>query len=104
MEIHEDDRRILFDYASGTFKSAKAVIIKKTMMVGAHKHYRKDEEFLLLQGKFLEINIGGEIKYDIKAPYYFAVKKGVYHSFVCEKNSILLGVATETFDEKDEIK
>lgn len=104
MTIHEDDRRILIDWASGNFRSAKVIRMKKTVAVGGHLHENKDEEFLLLEGRILEINIDNYVKCGIKAPYYFAVKRGIYHSFICEEGSIILCVSTEPYNEKDEIK
>lgn len=101
---HEDDRRILFDWANGNFKSAKAVIVKKEIAVGDHYHNKKDEEFLLLQGKFLELIVGNITSMNIPAPYYVFIPAGTYHKFICSEGSILLGVATELFDINDEIK
>jgi hypothetical protein len=101
---HEDDRRILFDWATGDFKSAKAVIVKKSIAIGDHYHKNKEEEFLLLQGMFIELIIGQEKQYNIPGPYKVNIPRGVYHKFVCSEGSILLGVATELFDVNDEIK
>lgn len=103
-KMHEDDRRILFDWANGNFKSAKAVIIKKALAVGDHYHENKDEAFLLLQGSFMELIVGNTKEINIQAPYAVFVPRGVYHKFTCAEGSILLGVATELFDESDEIK
>jgi cupin superfamily acireductone dioxygenase involved in methionine salvage len=101
---HEDDRRIIFDWAQGNFKSAKAVIIKEEMAVGDHLHKNKEEEFFLLSGRFLEITVGNLFLLNIDAPYHVKIPKNTYHKFVCEKGSVLLGVATELFDPNDEIK
>lgn len=100
----EDERRIIYDWASGNFKSAKAVIIKNEISVGDHYHKNKDEEFFLLQGEFLELQMGEEINYNVKAPHKIFVPRGTYHRFVCTAGSILLGTATELFDPTDEIK
>lgn len=101
---HEDDRRVLFDWAQGDFKSAKAVIVKKAIAIGDHYHKNKDEYFLLLQGEFMELTVGEKTERNIKAPYSVKIPRGVYHKFVCVEGSILLGVASELFDETDEIK
>lgn len=101
---HEDDRRILFDWANGDFKSAKAVIVKKSIAIGDHYHNNKEEEFLLLQGMFTELIIGNITSHNVGAPYKVTIPRGTYHKFVCTEGSILLGVASELFDEKDEIK
>lgn len=104
MQTHEDDRRIIYDWADGNFKSAKAVIVKKEIPIGDHYHKNKEEEFLLLTGMFLELQVGEEITYNVKAPHKVFIPKNTYHKFICEKGSILLGTATELFDINDEIK
>lgn len=104
MQIHEDNRRIIYDWASGDFKSAKAVIVKDRIAIGDHHHLKKDEEFFLLQGTFIELQIGSETQFFVKAPHKVFIPRGTYHRFICEEGSILLGTATEYFDESDEIK
>lgn len=104
MNRHEDDRRIVYDWAEGDFKSAKAVVIKKEIAIGDHYHNNKDEQFLLLTGVFLELIVGDEKNYYIKAPHYINIPRGTYHKFVCSVGSILLGTASELFDQNDEIK
>jgi len=104
MYKHEDNRRVIYDWAEGSFKSCKAVIIKEEIAVGDHYHKLKDEEFLLLEGEFLLLQLGDQVKKNIKAPHKVYVPKGVYHKFICSKGSILLGTATELFDINDEIK
>jgi len=103
-EKHEDNRRVLYDWASGAFKSAKAVIVKEEIAIGDHYHLKKTEEFFLLEGSFKEIVVGDVRAFDVPAPYHVSVPPGVYHKFVCTAGSILLGVATELFDPGDEIK
>lgn len=103
--IHDDDRRTLFDYANGDFKSAKAIVVKKDdVVIGDHKHVKKDEQFLLLMGTITEMIVGDKISYNVKGPYPVFVKRGIYHKFICEKGVILLCAATELFDEKDDYK
>lgn len=104
MIVHSDNRRTIFDWASGNFKSAKAVIVHEEIAIGDHFHFKKTEEFLLLQGEFLELQIGTKILYNISAPYKIILPPQTYHRFVCTPGSILLGTATELFDETDEIK
>ncbi len=99
---HEDDRRIIYDWASNGL--SKAVIVKNEIYIGDHHHNKKDEEFFLLQGEFKELVIGDSIQKNISAPYYIFIKRGTYHKFLCTAGSILLGVSTEPFDESDEIK
>lgn len=102
---HEDDRRVLYDWAEGSFKSAKAVIIKQESVIGDHYHNNKDEEFFLLQGKFKVLFVAGSLDtVDQDAPCYVYVPRGAYHRFVLDPGSILLGTATEPFDKHDEHK
>ena len=104
MKIHKDERRIIYDWAEGDFKSAKAVIVKKEIPIGDHYHKNKEEEFLLLKGMFIELQVGKLIQYNLKAPKKVIIPKNTYHKFICKKGSILLGTATEFFDINDEIK
>lgn len=104
MNTHEDERRIIYDWAQGRFKSCKAVIVKQPIPIGDHYHNKKTEEFLLLQGEFIELNVGGEVSYNVQAPVKVVIPPGVYHKFICTPGSILLGTATELFDPNDEIR
>lgn len=104
MTSHEDSRRIIYDWATGNFKSCKAVIVKESIAIGDHYHNNKTEEFLLLQGEFLELQISTDKQYNVSAPYKVVIPPGTYHRFVCTPGSILLGTATELFDPLDEIK
>lgn len=102
---HTDERRTIYDFAEGVFKSLKVVYIHSdNMPVGDHLHHEKDECFFLAVGKFLELQLGEEISYNVEAPFYFNVSRGTYHRFVCEAGSVIFGGATEKFDPKDEIK
>ena len=104
MTKHEDDRRIIFDWAQGNFKSCKAVVIKEEIAVGDHYHRYKDEEFFLLQGRFKHLEVGNLLLFNVDAPYKVVVPRLTYHKFICEAGSILLGTATELFNPDDEIK
>lgn len=104
MIIHQDNRRTLYDWASGDFKSAKAVIVHEAIVIGDHHHNKKTEEFLLLTGSFLSLTLGNETVVDIPAPHKVVILPGTYHAFICSPGSILLGVATDLFDINDEIK
>lgn len=104
MVKHEDSRRVLYDWAQGNFKSAKAVIAKQAVPVGDHYHDKKDEVFFLLTGSFLELTIGSKETFNVPSPHLVNVPRGVYHKFILEPGSILLCVATELFDKTDEIQ
>lgn len=102
---HEDNRRIIYDWTpSGVYKSNKVVYVKEPVAIGDHYHKEKDEHFFLAHGKFLEMQLGDGVLYNLEAPYVVNVPRGTYHRFVCEPGSILIGVATELFDPNDEIK
>lgn len=104
--INEDERRKLIEWVSGEeqFKAAKVVIANSRLPVGLHYHRRKREIFLLLSGHAQQVQIGNQVEVDVAAPKKWVVNRGVYHGFILEPGSILLGVATELFDPEDEIK
>jgi hypothetical protein len=101
---HTDERRTIYDFAQGIFKSLKVVYTHEELNIGDHLHHEKDECFFLAVGKFLELQLGEEISYNVEAPFFFHVERGTYHRFLCEKGSVIFGGATALFDEKDEIK
>lgn len=103
--MHEDNRRIIHDWANGNYKSLKTVYVKEDEMVlGDHFHKNKDEVFFLAAGELLELQLDDEITFNIKPPYIISVPRGTYHKFICTKGSIIFGGATEFFDPQDEIK
>lgn len=104
MFVHEDARRFVYDWAQGEFKAAKAVIAKGPCAVGCHYHRNKDESFLLIHG-FCDLSIVGEQRLgQVAAPHLWHVPRGTYHEFHLQAGAILMGVATEEFDEADEIR
>lgn len=105
MFVHEDARRVVIDWANGSFKSAKAVVVKDSRVpIGCHYHRNKDERFMLLQGFADRVIIGGQRWEGVASPCVWDVPRGSYHEFHLQAGSILLGVASEEFDEADEIK
>lgn len=104
MTVHTDNRRTIYDWSEGNFKSAKAVIVHEEIAIGDHYHNNKTEEFLLLTGEFIVLEVGNEILYNVPAPHKVVIPPGTYHKFICSVGSILLGTATELFDQNDEIK
>lgn len=101
---HEDNRRIIYDWANGIFKSLKTVYVKEAINIGDHYHKNKDEHFMLVKGRFIEMQLGKGVLHNLDAPYVVVVKRGTYHRFICEPGSILVCGATELFDYEDEIK
>lgn len=105
MFVHEDDRRKLIEFGSGTFKVCKAVLVKDSRCVlGNHHHMHKDESFLLLSGVADRVVIGPDEWSEIEAPFEWHVPRGSYHAFYLQAGSVLIGTASEDFDEADEIK
>lgn len=104
MFVHEDSRRKIIEWASGSFRVAKALIAKSGCIVGDHYHRNKDESFLLLIGKASLVIVGDREWRDAIPPCKWEVPRGSYHRFELDEGSVLLGVGTEDFDEADEIK
>lgn len=104
MFVHEDARRKIIEWASGSFKVAKALIAKAGCVVGDHYHRGKDETFLLLIGKAPLVVIGDREWRDATPPCVWEVPRGAYHRFELSEGSVLLGVGTEEYDEADEIR
>lgn len=100
---HEDNRRIIYDWSNGNWKSLKVVYVKDEIAIGDHFHSEKEECFFLAVGEFLELQLGDDIKKNILAPYYFTVEKNQYHKFICRSGSIIFGGASELFNPNDEI-
>lgn len=101
---HEDQRRIIFDWAQGNYKSLKAVFVKQEIALGDHYHLNKDEIFFLAQGEITEMTLDKQVTLNLKAPYVINVPRHTYHKFICSPGTIIFGAASELFDENDEIK
>ena len=101
MFIHEDARRTLIEWSGG--RVSKALIAKSSCTVGDHFHRNKEEKFLLLTGRAY-VTIGDAQPEYVEAPSEFTVPPNTYHAFNLADGSILLGVCSEEFDPKDEIK
>lgn len=100
---HEDDRRILVEWLKDfPVKSCKVLVAKDDCEVGNHHHKIKDEIFYLLKGKGT-VTLNGESE-TIKEGDVIYVPKDTIHSFVLEKDSILLGAGTKPYDPDDEYK
>lgn len=101
---HEDERRILIEWIENTpFCTSKVVIAKSEVPIGEHWHDKKNEIFLLITGMAESVIIGDKEEKYVFAPHKWFVPKGTYHSFILQKDSVLLGVADKPFDPKDEI-
>ncbi len=99
---HEDERRCLIEWATGSFKECKVAIMKEDGILGDHWHANKDETFLLLQGRASKVVIGDYTRTDVQPVTAFVVPRNTYHAFHLDKGSVLLGAATELYDRQDE--
>ena len=63
--VHKDKRRTIYDWANGVFKSIKTVYVHDTIPIGDHHHNNKDEHFMLVHGKILELQIDEGTLYNL---------------------------------------
>lgn len=101
---HEDERRIIWDFANGNYKSLKVVYVKNETPIGDHFHRNKDEIFFLATGEILELHLGDAVIKNVQPPYVINVPRGMYHKFVCAYGTVFFCGATELFDPNDEIR
>lgn len=100
MYKHEDTRRSLIDLELPA-KAVKILTAKKGCVVGDHWHNKKEEWFLLISGSGT-VQLGSVVK-DIQREKVYHAPKGLYHRFYLDEGSVMVGVASEPFDPKDEI-
>jgi len=106
---HEDDRRVLTEYVKDLgFKRAKVIEVKKRCSLGNHYHNDSDSVFFCLKGKtkfrFEPVRTGArvDIGWMFEGDCEF-VPRGVAHTFEVYPDTILLELASEPYNEKDEI-
>lgn len=101
--VSEDERRKLSEFGNGgTWKVCKVLEFKKDSWVGAHFHKKKDEMFLLLEGSgTFVVEENTSIQH---APFSVLVSAGQYHAFKLEKGSVLICLASQEHDPKDDYK
>jgi mannose-6-phosphate isomerase-like protein (cupin superfamily) len=99
--VSEDERRKLSEFGNGgNWKVCKVLEFKKDSWVGNHYHKNKDEIFLLLEGSgTFVIEKDTYIK---DAPYSVLVSAGQYHAFNLTKGSVLICLASELHNPKDD--
>ena len=99
--VSEDHRRKLSEFGNGgNWKVCKIVEMKEDSWVGNHFHKKKDEIFVLLDG-------GGTFVVEQKtthewAPYSVFIPRDTYHAFKLQKGSVLICLASELHDPKDD--
>lgn len=101
--VSEDERRKLFEFGNGgNWKVCKVLEAKSDCWVGAHYHKLKDEMFLLIEGSgTFVVETNTKVEY---APFSLFVPRGSYHAFNLKKGSVLLCLASELHDPKDDYK
>lgn len=101
--VSEDERRKLSEFGNGgNWKVCKVLEMKQDGWVGMHYHKNKDELFLLMEGSGTFVLEKETVTQS--APYSLLVPRGMYHAFNLKKGSVLLGLATELHDPKDDYK
>lgn len=99
--VSEDRRRRLSEFGEGkTWRIAKCLEIKENCIIGNHYHKLKDELFLV---------ISGEVTYTLNGEEGSAgpgdlidVPAGVHHAFICPPGAVLVCLATQLHDPKDD--
>lgn len=101
--VSEDSRRKLSEFGEGReWKVCKVLEVKEDCWVGNHYHKLKDEMFLLIDGSGTFVL---EEKTSVEhAPFSVFVPRNTYHAFNLKKGSVLIGLATELHDPKDDYK
>jgi len=95
--IHEDERRILEDFAEG-----KILILKKDAVVGHHYHAIKTEIFYLVKGSGTMILDGIVNNIHLNEP--ILIKPLTKHEFNLTAGSVLLGFCSHLYNPEDDIK
>ena len=97
--IHEDDRRILEDWAE-----AKVITAKKDCVLGNHYHKIKTEKFMLLEGSaHMTIHtMIGNVRRKMKLNQFYTIEPNTKHSFELKDKSVLLGLCSHEFDPNDD--
>lgn len=99
--VSEDERRKLSEFGNGgNWKVCKVLEFKQDAWVGNHYHKNKDEMFLLIDGA--GVFVIGENTFIKQAPYSVLVSAGQYHAFKLDKGSVLICLASQEHDPKDD--
>jgi mannose-6-phosphate isomerase-like protein (cupin superfamily) len=94
---HEDERRILEDFAEG-----KILTLKKDSSVGRHFHKIKTEIFYLIKGGGFVILDG--VKKDIIINDPITILPFTKHEFHLRDGSVLLGFCSHEYNSEDDIR
>ena len=100
--VHKDKRRELYECAIDNC-IMKYIIASKKCVVGNHYHKKRIEAFVLLSGRAYA-KIGTFPAFRMKRHQEVKVMKKVKHTFTLNKGSILLELANNKYDPKDDYK
>jgi mannose-6-phosphate isomerase-like protein (cupin superfamily) len=105
--VSEDERRKLYE-ARKDWKVIKVIEVKENCEIGNHFHRNKDELFIIVKGVVSVVckKVLNEIKVEeieLSDNMYY-VPRNTFHTFYCEAGTLIIGLATELHDDKDDLK
>lgn len=99
--IHEDERRILFDFDQSS-KTTKIVVAKDDCSLGDHYHKIKTETFMLVSGLgTISLNGSAEI---MEIGKKYTVNPKVKHQFSLQKGSVLICLVDKKYNPNDDYR
>lgn len=99
---HEDERRLLVEFGAGrNWKSCKFIAVKQDCVLGDHYHNKKDECFLIVGDGTCYV---GDRIIKVEGITIIEVPRGTWHKFELKDESLVIGLASEEFDPKDDYK
>lgn len=96
--IHEDDRRILEDWAEG-----KMIVAKKDCVIGNHYHKIKTEKFILVSG-IVNFRLNNEPKTELEWGQVLVIDPGVNHIFEMKAGASMIGLCSHPYDSTDDYR
>lgn len=107
--VSEDERRKLYEFGKGKeWKVGKLLETKEWGVIGKHYHKNKDECFLVVKGT-MEAILQDMNEFRVwnvicNAPDFIFIPRNIYHEFICESGTVIVGLATELHDDNDDHK
>lgn len=99
---HEDQRRLLIEFGGGrNWKACKFIVVKQDCVLGDHWHDQKDECFLIVGDGLCYV---GDKIITTSGATVIEVPKGTWHKFELKDGALIIGLASEEFDPKDDHK
>lgn len=99
--IHEDNRRVLVDWACDKAKTIKTVIAKQDCELGKHYHKLKTEKFMLVSGSAVCI-IEKDPPFFMEPFKEVVINPGVTHTFQLFEDSVLLCQVDKKYNPDDD--